>query len=233
MLYRLFWLVGFLLLPVILFSQIDISLQEKKQYVIFEVTSPFPVNLLETEKISGGEAITIAGENIQLSEKFSQHTLNHSFIKYIIQNQIVKNHVQFILKEGRAGFSYYINTALDSLYRFQIHIFPESRDGKDPVALYLKGVDYHRDNQLNMAIQYYRKSIRMKAQNGNAYYKAGQIRLLKNEYNNALINFNKAIRFQTDSLKAYDYLARLYDRKKNQAKAEQFSSQYQTHQARA
>lgn len=226
MFYKILLISLLILFPEILFPQVITFIKEEKGHVLFQVSSKYQINLIESETIAGGVALTLAGESMRLPDKFSQRSLNTPFIKYIIQNQLIKNHAQFILKNGKSKFIYFTNSIYDSLYHFQIHIFPENKAGRNHLALYLKGLEYHKNNDIKNAINYYRKSIKVKSQNGNAYYKAGQIRLLKKESDKALINFNKAVKFKTDSIKAYYYLADIYKKLNNQKKAQNFLNKY-------
>ena len=84
-------------------------------------------------------------------------------------------------------------------------------DFRDPSQReFLRGLQLHRQGKLREALSAYRRAVHLNRRNGNAYYKAGQIRFAFKQYRLAEINYNHALRLKCDSLGLYPALAQLY-----------------------
>lgn len=95
---------------------------------------------------------------------------------------------------------------------------------------YLRGVQLHRQGKLREALSAYRKAVFLNRRNGNAYYKAGQIRFAFKQYRLAEINYNHALRLKCDSLGLYPAMARLYQIQGRKRLAEKYQRLYREKQ---
>ncbi|GEM_PF-4974591 len=116
------------------------------------------------------------------------------------------------------------------LIRDKTHLKIHLKDDRfrDPVEYeYWVGRYYQRTNRIEKALQQYRKVIARNKKHPYAFFRAGQIRLLRKEFRKAEINFNKALRFGCDSVAIYKDMALLYQSLGDIQKAEFYQAKYQ------
>ncbi len=78
---------------------------------------------------------------------------------------------------------------------------------------YRRGLKLQKEGKKEQALAAFRKAVFLNRSNGNAYFKAGQIRLANQQYRLAEIDFKHALRLSSDSLDLYLALRDLYQAK--------------------
>ncbi len=213
-------------LPLALWAFIPLQVEESIDKTVIRLQSCEPFGTIVKSRITGAVTINFSASYLPENSTFEQHKFSLPYLDYYILQSLSKETAQLLLKEGPLKFNYFISKYVDSLYHCDIYVFPVNKVKKSALALYLLGVEYQDSGNNDKAIEYFRKSITLKAQNGNAYYRAGQIRMLRKEYGKALINFKKAAKYGTDSLKNGWYMAQVLTKMNKKREAGIYEEKY-------
>jgi tetratricopeptide (TPR) repeat protein len=120
--------------------------------------------------------------------------------------------VKYVLKTGDNGFTIEL---LDGTLR-------------NPTEYkFIKGMKLQQDGDTDAALELYKQVARENRNHRYVFYKAGQIRLQREEYQKAEINFKIALANGCDSIGIYKAMATLYRNTGNNKLAEQYEQQYQ------
>ncbi len=120
--------------------------------------------------------------------------------------------VKYVLKTGDNSFTIEL---LDGTFR-------------NPTEYkFIKGMKLQQNGEADAALELYKQVARENRNHRYVFYKAGQIRLQREEYQKAEINFKIALANGCDSIGIYKAMATLYRQTGNNKLAEQYEQQYQ------
>lgn len=98
---------------------------------------------------------------------------------------------------------------------------------RDPVEHdFFRGMHYQQMGEYDMALSLYQQVARARKKHRYVFYKAGQIRLIHEEYQKAETNFKIALSNGCDSLGIYRELSKIYRIYGNRKLAEKYEQQY-------
>ncbi len=88
------------------------------------------------------------------------------------------------------------------------------------------GLAAYEKNNCGESVKYWREVLKKEPNNPGAYYYAGVCRFKMNEFDNAIINFNKSFDYPDKGFNANYYLGRIYEQKGDNAKAISYYNKY-------
>jgi tetratricopeptide (TPR) repeat protein len=219
-------LLFFLIFSTYGFASFKIQILPGQKFVLIHLVSKDSFMYTGKESLPAGAIFNLKGKLQGNASQLMQAPVQSVLVHEYIFQPLTKNQYQLILNRLQDPEYVYAQYYVDSLYHLKIFVINKKWVSNDPTALYLQGLEYEKKRKPFKAVQYYRKAIRIAGKHGNAYYRAGIIRLNQGRIRDAEINFTKAITQNTDSVGVYLYLAKLYKQKKQYDLAAKYQKKY-------
>lgn len=200
------------------------QLQETPGYLKLTISSTDEFSVGEMSTLPGGKILILRGNFQDAGTDYLFNEIHSSFLKSLVFQKQNEGKFQLILNGVPSDHNIYYQLVTDSVYRLDVFIFaPKITSLRDEALMrYLEGLEAERNGEPEKALSLYKLITRRYQKDhivGNAYYRAGIIRFLRQDLKNAETNFRLSLRYGTDSIRVYSYLAKLYEKMNNPTEA--------------
>ncbi|GAB4175821.1 MAG: hypothetical protein Kow00108_11050 [Calditrichia bacterium] len=211
-----------------LFAQININTVKHRDYIKIELSTVSSINIKSVENLPRGLIINLTGDFRFQSEKLIQRPINDDRVGNFVFQMLDDSLYQLILNGLRNKENVLYTMFRDTVHHVDVYVFSDESKVNSPLYQYLSGLKAELINgDINSAISFYRKAIKLAGEYGNAYYRAGIIRFKQNKVRDARINFSKALKQGTDSIRVNYYLAQTYLKLNQPKQANIYSERFQ------